>query len=162
MATKKIIKRFPDGTWLEYDRGRFDNWCVYFCNGSGRRAILDIEYFSQLKNMASKYGKRKVYKAFEKIYDETEWIFNPDILKKIDTISNEFGTDALLMNILLTELYATMIAEENKRGSVLGKKIKRFGIHQVLFQGFTVEQAASYTKGMKAKDIERMCVAAGF
>lgn len=26
---KRIIRRFEDGSYLEFDRGQFDEWCIY-------------------------------------------------------------------------------------------------------------------------------------
>lgn len=33
----KPIKVFNNGSFLEYDRGSFDDWCVYFSKGDGKR-----------------------------------------------------------------------------------------------------------------------------
>lgn len=33
----QIIQRFRDGAFLEYDRGSFDDWCVYLTEPSGSR-----------------------------------------------------------------------------------------------------------------------------
>ena len=33
----QLIKHFPDGSFLEYDRGGFDDWCVYLTDASGKR-----------------------------------------------------------------------------------------------------------------------------
>lgn len=41
------IKDFPDGAFLEYDNGQFDEWCVYMNQPNGtRRPPLDRDYFS--------------------------------------------------------------------------------------------------------------------
>ena len=31
----QLIKSFVDGSYLEYDRGSFDDWCVYLTKSSG-------------------------------------------------------------------------------------------------------------------------------
>ncbi len=46
----QFIKSFSDGSFLEYDRGSFDEWCVYLTKSDGsRRPPRDVDYFEQLK-----------------------------------------------------------------------------------------------------------------
>ena len=48
------IKTFSDGSFLEYDRGSFDDWCVYLTKPDGnRKPPRDMDYFKQLQNLAS-------------------------------------------------------------------------------------------------------------
>lgn len=52
----QLIKRFPDGSFLEYDRGGFDDWCVYLTDASGnRKPPRDTDYFAQLKRDSGDY-----------------------------------------------------------------------------------------------------------
>ena len=47
------IKDFPGGAFLEFDRGNFDDWCVYWAQpGQGRKALRDEEYFGQMIALA--------------------------------------------------------------------------------------------------------------
>lgn len=48
------------------------------------------------------------------------------------------------MEIWLNVLYAGMIAEENKENAVLGKRIKRLGMHQVLPDEMPPETASVF------------------
>lgn len=42
----QVIKSFADGSFLEYDKGSFDEWCVYLTKPyRERRAPRDVEYF---------------------------------------------------------------------------------------------------------------------
>ena len=51
----KIIKTFADGTYLEYDRGSFDDWCVYMVEANGyRKPPLDRDYFADIKELSQK------------------------------------------------------------------------------------------------------------
>lgn len=50
-----IIKEFKDESFLEYDRGSFDAWCVYYTNTQGiRKAPKDIDYFKNLYQFSLK------------------------------------------------------------------------------------------------------------
>ena len=41
-----IIKRFSNGAFLEYDRGNFDDWCIYLTIPTKTRvAPRDTDYF---------------------------------------------------------------------------------------------------------------------
>lgn len=51
-----------------------------------------------------------------------------------------------------------MIAEENKAGTVLGKRIKRLGVHQVLLENISPRIAANFSRGMRAKEIIGECI----
>lgn len=55
-----------------------------------------------------------------------------------------------------------MIAEENKANTQLGKRIKRLGIHQLLKEKFTVEEAAKFSYGKKANILKDECQSRGF
>ena len=44
-------------------------------------------------------------------------------------------------------IYATMIAERNKKNSILKERIKRLAIHQILVEGMPVSEAANFSKG---------------
>lgn len=48
------------------------------------------------------------------------------VVKNFSEYSNKFA-------IVFTIIYLGMVAEENKLGTKLGKRIKRLGIHQVLY-----------------------------
>jgi hypothetical protein len=66
------------------------------------------------------------------------------------------------VEVLLTTLYAAMIAEENRVNAPLGRRIKRLGVHQVLVEGMRVEDAARFSRGKPWRVLEELCVARGF
>lgn len=129
-----IIKKFRDEYFLEYNRGRFDAWCVYYTNTQGiRKAPKDIDYFKNLYQLSLKYGVDKVYLDYVKIYDRTEKTMNKDVLAYITQIANEYEEqDVLEIDIMFSILYLAIISEENKENSKLGKRIKRLGIYSLL------------------------------
>lgn len=44
----RIVTTFSDGSKLEYDKGAFDDWCVYLTRPSiSKYAPKDFQYFHQ-------------------------------------------------------------------------------------------------------------------
>ena len=72
MLNGKPIKKFKDGSFLEYDQGRFDEWCVYLKLPNGKRyPPHDTDYFQTIIDFATKYGRDRVYADYVSIYDIT-------------------------------------------------------------------------------------------
>ena len=71
MATKDFSKEFENGVILEYDRGKFDDYCVYKILGNSKEALNDIDYFNELSELSEEYGEEKIYSDFVKVYDNT-------------------------------------------------------------------------------------------
>lgn len=159
----RLFKSFPDGSQIEYDRGQFDDWCVYLSRPKQRRfAPKDTWYFSELVRLGSIHGKKCIYDDFVKIYEATTATENDDIKAGIARLAAKYGDDAIMLDILLTILYASMIAEENKANTRLGKRIKRLGMHQILMEDMPPHEAANYSKGMKWSEIAELCQQRGF
>ncbi|MBD2505289.1 DUF7004 family protein [Anabaena azotica] len=57
---------------------------------------------------------------------------------------------------------ACLIAEEQKKSTKLGKRIKLLAAYQVLFENYTPEDAAKFSKGKKWQDIDALCKTRGF
>ncbi len=159
----QLIKQFQDGSFLEYDNGKFDNWCVYLTNPDGnRRPPRDTDYFNELKSFAEAYGVLKVYDDYVRVYGMTGSQIDEKVLTNISLIANSYGQDALQMDIMLSILYMAMIAEERKENTRLGKRIKRLGIHALLIESRSVSDAANFMRGMGWRDIDRLCRERGF
>ena len=43
----------------------------------------------------------------------------------------------------------TMLAEENMPGKILGKKIKRLGVYNILYDKYPIPYVCSYMDGMR-------------
>ena len=158
----RVVKRFKNHSALEFDEGSFNKWCVYFINPEGKRkAPLDQEYFLQLKDLSTRYGVQKVYSDFVKIYKLTGKDIDEKVLDKISELSNEYE-DSLYADILFTTLYMAMIAEENWEGTRLGKRIKRLGVHELLLNNMSAENAANFMRGMDWRQIDTLCKENGF
>ena len=157
------IKTFSDGSYLEYDRGRFDDWCVYLTDTSGnRRPPRDTDYFSQLKTLASILGRHRLYGDYVRVYEMTGTQVNQDTLDSISHISEEYGENTTQVDKIFSILYLAMIAEEKKANTRLGKRIKRLGIYELLIENRPVHEAANFMRGMGWRDIARLCNERGF
>lgn len=159
----KLIKSFADGSFLEYDRGSFDDWCVYLSNSDGvRRPPRDIDYFRQLKQYAQKYSVERIYGDYVRVYALTGKAIDTIVLSDITNISNAYGEDATALDVIFSILYMAMIAEERKKNTRLGKRIKRLGIHVLLIENRDVMEAANFMRGMGWREIDRLCRERGF
>lgn len=157
------IKTFSDGSSLKYDRGAFDDWCVYLTKPDGTsRPPKDMDYFSQLQDLAARYGTDKIYKDFVAVYDITGKEVEESALAAITRRSKSYGSDANTVDVILSILYMAMIAEERKAYSRLGKRIKRLGIYKLLYEHKSVYEAANFMRGMGWRDISAMCIERGF
>lgn len=159
----KTINKFSDGSILEYDRGTFDEWCIYLTRPTAtRHAPKDVEYFLQLQNFSKKYNAETIYKDFVSVYDMVGTKLTATALEHINKISSKYGGNALELEILFNIVYAGMVAEENKANTRLGKRIKRLGIHQTLLENMPASQAANFSRNKKWRDIDAECKQRGF
>jgi len=155
---------FDDGTVLEYDRGQFDDWCVYLrsADRERRRALRDVEYFTRARELSTTHGTDVFYQDFVRVYDATTGDIVAEVLYLIIELSKKYGDDALVADKTLTTLYATMVAEEMKANAVLKKRIKRLGLYQVLYEDMAVEDAAVFSRGKKVRELAPLCKERGF
>lgn len=158
-----IIRNFKDGSILEYDRGGFDDWCVYLTRPNmERNAPRDKQYFKRLTVYGAKYGNNQVYDDFVQIYNVTTNTLESSVFELIDKLSEKYGDEAIDVAIDFSIIYMGMVAEENKENTRLGKKIKRLGIHQVLMEGFPYDVAANFSRGKKWRELYVECKQRGF
>lgn len=158
------IREFNDGSVLEYNRGSFDEWCVFLTRpGQIAKPPRDIDYFNQIVDYGRHYGNDKVYTDYCKIYDVTEKSIDSGVFKLIDDIASGYDNEhSLEVAIVFSVLYMAMIAEERKANTKLGKRIKRLGIHAILKEKMDIYRAANFMKGMKWRDIDQLCKVRGF
>ncbi len=159
----RTIKRFPDGSLLEFDQGNFDEWCIFLTRpGHPRFAPKDWQYFIRLQELAACYGKQKVYADFVAIFDATDRTLNAELLAQISRTSVDYTQHTLRADIVFTLLYAGMLAEENKAHAPLGKRIKRLGVYQVVREGMRPREAATFSVGRPWQELARLCEERGF
>jgi hypothetical protein len=157
------IRRYSDGTSVEFDKGKFDNFCVFIRSEDGsRKAPLDVEYFDTLLQFSSKHGVEKVYADFILIYEITQARVTSESLSLIESIANSYESERISFARTLTVIHMGMVAEINKANTKLGKRIKRLGVHRLLNEGLTSAQAANFMRGLSWRDIDTMCTERGF
>ena len=158
-----LIKQTRNGTIVEFDKGSFDEWCVYItAPGQSRYAPKDIEYFDKLRQLGAIYGHARIYNDFIRIYSVMSKQVNDVVLSLINTIAAGYAKHADEIEVLFTIIYAGMIAEENKAKAILGKRIKRLGMQQVLLENNSAEYAANFSKGKRWKELDAIMKAKGF
>ena len=159
----RFIAKTIKGSVIEYDNGSFDEWCVYLVKENGERhAFRDIEYFNLLEQFGLIYGQEKVYNDFVDIYNNSSTSISDITINKISKLAKEYENNENKAFVLFVVLHATMVAEENKENTKLGKRIKRLGVHQVLIDNIKPKIASGFSRGMKWGEIDRICTEKGF
>ena len=159
----QLIKKFCDGSYLEYDRGKFDPWCVYLTRPDGtRRPPKDTDYFSDLKEFSRIYGTQRLYQDCVQVYQMANTPVSNSALEDISRLAEAYGQDSLKMDTIFSTLYMAMIAEEQKEHTRLGKRIKLLGIYALLIEHRPVHDAANFMRGMGWREIDALCRARGF
>ena len=152
-----------DGSYLCYDVGKFDNWCVYEIDKNGiRKAPKDIEYFTDLYEYAKIFDNDEIYEDFVEVYNMTTNYLEDNVVEKIKKISMKYGKFHDKIFRVLAILYMAMISEEHKRNTKLGKRIKRLGVYFLLIKEKTPKYCANFMKGKKYTEIEKLCIEGGF
>lgn len=159
-----VIKRYEDGSFLEYNIGKFDKWCVYYTDSEGNKtAPRDVDYFKYLYNFSKKYGQEKIYSDYVKIYERTKKEIEKEVLDYIEQIAKEYDNkDILDIDKTFTIIYMGMISEERKENTRLGKRIKRLGIHTLLQENKTIQESATFMTGKKWYELDKLCREMGF
>lgn len=168
----EVVKSFPGGTSIGFTEGKFDRWCVQERVFVWIRRPTDAGCFARLLELAQRYGTDKVMADFVAVYDAMgvkpprgDLLPSDQVLDLITRLSAAYGSspgDDVRTDRLFTTLYLTMIAEENKAKAVLGKRIKRLGVHLVLMEGRKPEEAAAFPTGKKAAELSALCQSYGF
>ena len=141
--------------------GSFDNWCIYVEKGKERFAPTDIWYFVVLDDWAQYLVPDFIYYDFIKIYDAVATDVSHDTLELIERLSFSYP-DYDQACLIWTILYMGMIAEENKTGKILGKRIKRLGIYQLLIERLEPVHAANFSRGRSTLELAPYCNERGF
>lgn len=159
----RLIKQFSDGTYYCYDTGSFDNWCVYEVKNNFQRTPLsDKVYFQDVYDLGEIYGEDEIYNIFVEVYKRTTKDFSQDVIDYISSMAENYPEDRLVFEKTFVALYATMVAEENKEFTKLGKRIKWRGVHGMFYGGLTPFEAATRDYGVPWVKIAEECVKFGF
>jgi len=119
-----LIKTIDKHILIEFDKGKFDEWCIYLTKNQSRRYVpLDTEYFGRLKEFAEVYSTHKIFSVFLMFYHATDNQLNDDIFKLIDILSAQYDEYEAEIKVWFTIIYAGMIAGENKANAILKKEL---------------------------------------
>lgn len=159
----QLIASLSSKIQLVFDRGKFDNWCVYVLDGEIKYAPKDIDYLTKLKFLSENYSSDKLYRDILAIYNHTHKLVDEKVVQLIENIAaTYFYKYQFTIKKCLMVVYAGMIAENNKEKTQLGKRIKLLAIHQLLNQNFTPKQAADFSKGKTWKELDKIMKDLGF
>jgi hypothetical protein len=161
---KRLVKNLANSRKVVFDRGKFDDWCVYVEEASGvKKAPYDSMYFKDLQNLSKIYPDKKIYNDFVQIYNHTSEKIDIKVLNLIDKIVSTYNyRHKIIAEQWFSVIYAGMIAEENKKNAVLKKRVKRLGMHQVLVLGMAPETAAKFSYGKKWYELDKIMKKFGF
>ena len=136
---------FPDGDEIFFNEGEKDIWKVSFLDKNGKYwSPRDVDYFTELYSLAERYGFEFTYAVFLYVcysvypcnWNGTDRIRFEKVCKIADA---HFEEDTLK---LWMTLYMTMVAEENKANTKLGKTIKNLAVYKILMLGEDIHKVA--------------------
>ena len=153
------MREYKNGS-IQFGRGKFDDWAVIVKVPGIPEWPKDVWYFSKLLKYKFSLGK-KVYEDFITLYEKVGIEVEQAVFDWIEEATAAYP-DKQEAEVVFGILYMAMIAEENKEGAILKKRIKRLGVHQVLVEGMNPAIAAEYSRGKKAVDLVMQCHSRGF
>lgn len=157
------ITVFSDGSYLKYNRENAEDRCIYLSRPDGTQYAPGYdENLEQLTKYTSKYGKDIIYNDFVSVYNMTSKQIIPSTLEYIKQLTLKYREDALEIAILFTILYLDMVAEESKEQSKLGKRMKRLGVYQTIYDNIAPEETLRYATEESWQEIDKICKDKGF
>lgn len=142
------LRQFVDGTQLVYDDGEYDGWRVsFYDNDKFVWSPTDEELFSELLSFGQEHNDLfyAILAVADQIGPRTDFA-----QVRIETIDGTLKEEKMY-----SALAAMMIAEERKKSTQLGKKVKLLGLFQLLLEGFTPYKAAHWSRGRSTEEIRR-------
>jgi hypothetical protein len=145
------VKTLSDGSTIEFAQGNFDVWCVFVKRpNAGRYAPKDTDYFARLAELYR--ANSQIYQDYLAIYDATTKELSRAVLQDVTYRAQRYQAELRVeVDLLLTILYAAMVAEENRANTRLGKRIKRLAVNQILLEQMPVLNAANFSRGMNCR-----------
>lgn len=156
-----------DKVILYFGQGKFDDWCIYVSsvNKKWMRFPTDEWYFEIVKSWTEFRSPEDIYADFVRVYDMTtagaKYADTKPVIEVIKNLSWNYK-DFFEATVIFTILYMGMIAEENKDGAILKKRIKRLGMHQILIDGVAPKIAAHFSRGKPVTELVIECHTRGF
>lgn len=150
------MAKLYDYNGIEYgfQQGGFDAYQVYNEQNGRRYCPFDRDYMNDL--LILQRDNQDIYNDFVKVYERTNNSVNQDVFTMIEDLSNKYDDSDLFIKTM-TNIYLTMVAEENKERAILKKRIKRIAIHKILVEGASVSTTVNEHKGVSWKVIDAEC-----
>lgn len=145
---------------ITFMEGKFDKWAVVVKAPGIPEWPKDVWYFTKLLMYKQDLGE-KVWNDFCALYDQVTTTAEDSVFDWIHELSSSYPNSSEA-EVVFAILYMTMIAEENKQGAILKRRIKKLGVYQVLQEGMRPVLAAEYSKGKKAGMLVQECHSRGF
>lgn len=153
------MREYKNGS-IKFGRGNFDDWAVIVDYPNVPKMPKDIWYFAKLSIYKTKLGSR-VYDDFVQLYEKVTAEIDSNVFDWIQEITADYPNPEEA-ELVFGILYMTMIAEENKAGAILKKRIKRLGVHQLLIDKMPLSIVVDYSKGKPATELVLECHSRGF
>lgn len=145
---------------IVYENGEKDNWAVMVRDSreSPWIGVLDSQMMDNILQAVKKYSRQAIWQNMKVIYNLAE--VNPkdeDLTLIRDNIADK------RYRFTLYVYYYGMIAENNKKTPdglyrlPMKKRLKMLGLHQLLYEGYTVEEASNFSRGKKSKELIQLC-----
>ncbi len=149
--------KLDDGRRIYFDYGTFDSWCVYVEEDDKRISPKDTMYFNELYGLGEKYGFSEVYDSFCMVFDAVKrcgWnlINKTNCLNVCQDVASLYDEDTLS---LWVTLYMTMLAEEMKKNTKLGKRIKKLAVYYILMEQRPIEETTKAMVGKRWWELDR-------
>ncbi|WP_124681968.1 DUF7004 family protein [Candidatus Viridilinea mediisalina] len=158
-----VLRLFRDGSILEYGRGHFDARQVYHSHPNAlSRPAQDSDIFNRLKILSQKEIPGTIYNDFVVIYNRTSHKLISSNFDLIHCMSHSYGEHALEFEIVFSILYAKMVAAETIRRDPLKRRVKRLGVHLVLFDNYSGEMASKACQKQPWQELDAACNERGF
>lgn len=128
----------------------------------------DIDYMQDIRNLAEKYGRDRIWSSFLELYEcipqKRGVAITRKMTDKVIEIASQYPNEPDL-RLTLDCLLCAMIAENNRLkrygsrfDTKLGKKIKALGVYQAIYEtDLTIRQVADYSKYKKWEWISEEC-----
>lgn len=144
-----------NGFHLEFGKGNFDDYCVYVSKSNVKLHWLkDEEYFRWLNRLSKKYSVELVYEDFKYVYDNVYTGVSSEtanyVVRVVDSHYREHTQQWWGI------YFMTMLAEEYKENSILGKRIKHLGVYNFLFDKYPISYIVKYMRGMDWWELDEL------
>lgn len=161
---RRLIEGFSDRTCLYFTEGEFNAWYVSGTEpDTGDGFWCDQECFPAMQQLCNAVGLKKFYEDYVAIYQLAYKTIREADLQFLKQLSETYPESLrLLAHKVFVVNYAMFVAEENKEGSVLGKRLRRHATELMLLHGMSAEEAIIYNRGRSARDIAQECADNGY